>query len=168
MAKLTSAQRRLARNRAVEAALLGYRKRERVHYTQGAARWSGIKGKRSSAQGEFPFHADCSAYVTWCLWNALYLMYRKPDVVNGAGWRGGFTGTQVEHGRRIRASAAMLPGDLVFYANRGFTPTHVAICVGRKAGRPMVVSHGSESGPLFLPFDYRRRIQMRRYIHDGI
>ena len=62
----------------------------------------------------------------------------------------------------------MLPGDLVFYASRGTTPTHVAICVGHKQGRPYVISHGSESGPLFLPYGYRRVVQIRRYVHDGV
>ena len=167
MAKLTERQRRRARERAASAALLGYRNRGRVHYTQGSARWSGIKGKRNSRQGEYPFQADCSAYVTWCLWNALYLPHHKPDVVNGAAWRAGFTGTQVSHGRGIKATQ-MLAGDLVFYASSGRTPTHVAICVGERGGRKMVVSHGSESGPLYVPWNYRRVVQCRRYIHDGV
>ena len=147
--------------------MLGYRNRGRVHYTQGSARWSGIKGKRSSAQGEFPFYADCSAFCTWALWNALYLTFRKPDRVNGAAWKAGFTGTQIQHGRKITAGE-MLAGDLVFYAGRGSTPTHVAICVGRKGDRAMVVSHGSESGPLYVPWNYRRVVQVRRYIHDAV
>jgi cell wall-associated NlpC family hydrolase len=59
-------------------------------------------------------------------------------------------------------------GDLVFYAKSGSTPSHVAIVVGRREGRPMVVSHGSESGPLYLPWDYRRVVQARRYITTAI
>ena len=167
MAKLTRAQRERARARAANAALLGYRNRARVRYTQGAARWSGIKGRRNARQGEFPFYADCSAFATWCLWNALFIPYRKRDVVNGAAWKAGFTGTQIAHGRRVKAGALMA-GDLVFYAARGTTPTHVAICVGRRNRKAMVVSHGSDSGPLYLPWDYRRVVQCRRYIHDGV
>jgi cell wall-associated NlpC family hydrolase len=167
MAKLTRRQRIRARNRAAQAALLAYRNRGRVHYTQGSRRWSGISGRRNSAQGEFPYYADCSAFATWCLWNALYLPYRRPDVVNGHQWRAGYTGTQIAHGRRIGPST-MRRGDLVFYAVRGSTPTHVAICVGRPNDRPMVVSHGNESGPLYLPWNYRRVVQVRRYIRDGI
>ena len=147
--------------------MLGYRNRARVHYSQGATRWSGISGHRSAAHGEFPYNADCSAYTTWCLWNGLFLTYRKPDVVNRLDWDFGFTGTQIKHGRKITAGK-MLEADLVFYASSGSTPTHVAICVGRKGSRPYVVSHGSESGPLFLPYDYRRHVQIRRYIHDGV
>ena len=167
MAKLTRRQRNKARDRASQAALLAYRNRPRVHYTQGEARWSGIKGRRSSLEGEYPFYADCSAFTTWCLWNALFLTYRQPDVVNGLGWDYGFTGTQIRHGRRVDARA-MLRGDLVFYAKPGHTPTHVAIMVGRRDGRAHVVSHGNEAGPLFLPFNYRRVVECRRYIHDGV
>ena len=84
-----------------------------------------------------------------------------------AAWQAGFTGTQIQHGRKITAGE-MLAGDLVFYAGRGSTPTHVAICVGRKGDRAMVVSHGSESGPLYVPWNYRRVVQVRRYIHDAV
>ena len=169
MAKLSSTQRKRARWRAAQAALLGYRNREHVHYTQGSARWSGIRDRKSAFQGEFPSSADCSGYTTWALWNGLYLAYRKPDIVNGCGWLAGFTGTQIRHGRKVDGAARMLRGDLVFYATSGETPTHVAICVGRnRDDKPMVVSHGSEAGPLYLPFSYRRHIEIRRYVHDGI
>ena len=147
--------------------MLGYRNRARVHYTQGARRWSGITDGRNSARGQFPAYADCSAFTTWALWNGLYLLYREPDQVNGLGWNYGFTGTQIAHGRRV-APSKMTHGDLVFYASSGQTPTHVAICVGRKQGRPMVVSHGSESGPLYLPWNYRRHVQVRRHIHSDV
>lgn len=167
MATLTRAQRERARDRAAQAALLGYRHRSRVHYAQDSRRWRGITNRRNSARGEFPSYADCSGYTTWCLWNGLHLLYGKPDVVNGAHWRAGFTGTQVSHGRRIVASDLMR-ADLIFYAAAGTTPTHVAICVGRQRGRPVVVSHGSEAGPLFLPWNYRRVVAIRRHIHFGI
>ena len=167
MAKLTKAERDRARDRAAQAALLSFHRRIHVHYTQGARRWNGISARKNARQGEFPFFADCSAFTTWCLWNGLFLPHRKLDVVNGLAWRHGFTGTQIRHGIKIKAGALMA-GDLVFYASRGSTPTHVAICVGRKNHKPYVISHGQESGPLFLPFDYRRRVQCRRYIHDGV
>ena len=169
MAKLTKAQRTRARKRAVQAALLGYHNRSRIHYSQnGSLRWYGIDRHRNASQGEYPRTADCSGFTTWCLWQGLYLAYDKPDVVNGYHWRAGYTGTQIEHGRRVTAGG-MLRGDLVFYASRGSIPTHVAICVGRRSdGRKMVISHGSESGPLYLPYDYRRVVQIRRHIHDGV
>jgi hypothetical protein len=167
MAKLDRAQRDKARARAAGAALLAYRKRSLVHYSQGSRRWSGITSHRNAARGEVPPFADCSAFATWCLWNGLYLTFREPDHVNGAGWRYGFTGSQIEHGRRVKAPD-LWRGDLVFYAKSGSTPSHVAIVVGRREGRPMVVSHGSESGPLYLPWDYRRVVQARRYITTAI
>jgi NlpC/P60 family len=167
MAALTKADRDRARERAAHAALLSFHRRIHVHYTQGERRWNGISARKNARQGEFPFFADCSAFTTWCLWNGLFLPYRKPDVVNGLAWRRGFTGTQIRHGRKIKARA-MMAGDLVFYASSGRVPTHVAICVGRKGDRPYVISHGSESGPLFLRWDYRRVIEVRRYIHDGV
>lgn len=147
--------------------MLGHRHRDRVHYTQGSDRWRGIANRRNSAQGEFPGHADCSGYTTWCLWNALHLLYGKGDVVNGAAWKAGFTGTQINHGRRVTDNN-IRRGDLVFYAVSGQTPTHVAICVGHRDGRPMVISHGNEAGPLYLPYNYRRLVQVRRYIHADV
>jgi hypothetical protein len=42
-------------------------------------------------------------------------------------------------------------GVLVFYSN----PGHVALCVGKQGGVWMVISHGSEGGPLLLPYNYR-------------
>lgn len=165
--KLTDSQRYRARRVASQAALLGYAQRPRVHYTQGAARWSGIANKQDAGRGQYPRYADCSAYATWALWNALYLDHGLPDVVNGLSWRYGNTDSQIRHGSLVKSVKDMRMGDLVFYANSGSRPTHVAIMVGRKpakTGKPYVVSHGSESGPLFLPFDYRRRVQVRRYI----
>ena len=137
MAKLSRAQRIRARDRAAQAALLGLRNRGAIHYTQGPARWTGIARRRNSAKGQFPAYADCSAFTTWCLWNALYLTYGEPDHVNGARWQGGFTGTQIAHGRRF-APSKLLPGDLVFYASSGSRPTHVAIVVGKVKGKAMV------------------------------
>lgn len=76
------------------------------------------------------------------------------DVVNGQSWRAGFTGTQLSNGISVSARS-MLPGDLVIY--RG----HVAIYVGN--GK--VVSHGSEAGPVLVPWNYRGDVvSIRRYI----
>lgn len=167
MAKLSRKQLYRARRLAAQAALLGYRNRSRIGYTQGSRRWDGIARKRDARKGQHPATADCSAYATWALWNALSLVYGQSDVVNRCKWAYGYTGTQIKHGRRITGAKDMRMGDLVFYANSGSTPTHVAIMVGRKpekTGKPYVVSHGSSSGPLFLPWDYRRVVQVRRYI----
>lgn len=172
MARLTERQRRHARNRAAQAALLGWRNRGNVHYDQGQHRFDGIAKHRDASKGQYPAVADCSAYATWCLWNGLYLPFEKPDVVNALFWRYGNTGSMIRQGRSIKWTGHMRKGDVVFYAYQGTTPTHCAIMVGRdpnhSKGKPMVVSHGSESGPLYLPYDYRRIVQVRRHIHDGV
>ena len=163
---MTKAQRRLARQAAANAAWLAYGHKASVHYTQGSNRWEGIRDTRYSARGQYPNYADCSAFATWCLWNGLYILYRKPDVVNGADWRAGYTGTMLSHGRPIRHLKNVLTGDCVIYGNRGTTGKHTAIVVGRKDGVPMVISHGSESGPYYLPYNYRSDVlSIRRYIH---
>jgi hypothetical protein len=166
---LTAKQRTRARRIAVRAALLGLHHAEAIHYTQGGSRWQGIADTRYSARNQYPNYADCSAFVTWCLWNGLFIPYRKPDVVNGANWKAGYTGTMIAHGRPIRQLKNVRWGDAVLYGAPGSTGRHTAIIV--KVGRPrgsnlMVVSHGSEGGPYYLPYNYRRDIHsIRRYIH---
>lgn len=154
-----------ARERAVQAALLAYHHRDQINYTQGSNRWEGIAQKRNARLGQFPKNADCSAMVTWCLWNGLHLGFQLGDVVNGARWTGGFTGTLLEHGKLVSDPAKILRGDVVIYG-AGKPGKHTAIVVGRrKDGKPMVVSHGSQNGPFYLPYDYRRDVmQVRRYI----
>jgi len=157
----------LARDRAVQAAMLGFRNRGAIHYTQGGARWQGIADTRYSRQGQFPNQCDCSSFATWCLWNALYVPFRVKDVVNGADWRAGYTGTMLNHGMVVEKQRDFRRGDLVLYGN-GAPGKHVAIIVGRQGGRsgtPMVVSHGSEGGPYYIRWDYRGDIMnVRRYI----
>jgi hypothetical protein len=163
---MTKEQRTRARRAAVNAAWIGYNHRGAVHYTQGSSRWQGIADTRYSAKGQYPNEADCSAYATWCLWNGLYVIYKKPDVVNGASWKAGFTGTMLEHGRAIEHIKNVRWADCVIYGVPGTVGKHVAIIVGKKNGVPMVISHGSEGGPYYLPYNYRKDIQsIRRYIH---
>lgn len=162
---LSANNRRIARNRAATAAMLGYRNRGVVHYTQGPLRWSGIDRKLNANQGEFPRNADCSAYATWCLWNGLFLPFRVRDTVNGQAWKAGYTGTMLKHGKRVVHLKNVLRGDCVLYGRPGTTGSHVAIVVGRLNGRVMVVSHGSEGGPYYVPYNYRGDIMsIRRYI----
>lgn len=165
---LRDGHRTLARDRSVQAAMLGFRNRGAIHYTMGGARWQGIADTRYSRQGQFPNQADCSAYATWCLWNALWVPFKVKDVVNGANWKAGYTGTMLEHGRVITGGTdPMRRGDLIIYGT-GRPGKHVAIMVGRKGGKrgvPMVVSHGSEGGPYYLAWNYRSDIlSVRRYI----
>jgi len=155
---LSPKKRASARRAAVSNALLGVRHRGSIHYTQGPRRWDGIRLRRKPYKGQYPNWADCSAFVTWCLYYALRRRGVRRDIVNGANWNGGFTGTLLTHGKRVHG--APKKGDLVIYG-RGGSGEHVAMYIG--GGH--VVSHGSEPGPMILPTHYRPDVmQVRRYI----
>lgn len=161
---LSAPRRAKARELTVKAAMLTYRHRSQVHYTQGALRWQGINKDFKAYRGQFPRYADCSAFATWCIWNGLD-HYGVRDTVNGLNWKAGYTGTMLEHGKRVVHLKNVLRGDCVLYGRPGTTGSHTAIIVGRSNGVPMVVSHGSEGGPYYLPYNYRSDIMsIRRYI----
>jgi hypothetical protein len=147
------------RIRVVRAALLGYRHKNQIHYTQAPRRWDGISNRCRSHLGRYPLNADCSSYVTWCLWDAFGGPNAGPDVVNGQSWKAGYTGSLKQHGRRVSLENAM-PGDLVHYG--GGTGVHVTIIVGKNK----VVSHGQESGPHLIAPNYPGNAgitEVRRY-----
>jgi cell wall-associated NlpC family hydrolase len=133
----------------------------------GASRWQGIQRTDYSGQGQYPNYADCSAFATWVLWNALKVRFGVKDIVNGADWLAGYTGTLLTHGVLVAKGRAgkldlskLVVGDLIIYGH-GWPGTHVAIYVGGG----MVVSHGSEGGPYYVRYDYRSDImEARRYI----
>jgi hypothetical protein len=159
---LNLTQRGECRERAVQAALLAHAHKDQVHYTEGKDRWLGITKKRVASHGEFAHFADCSSFATWCLWNGLAQLFHTEDVVNGEGWGAGFTGTMYKHGMVVPNIASVLRGDCVLY---GPPPgQHVAIVVDVTDGTPMVISHGCEQGPFYLPYNYRSVHQIRRYI----
>ena len=176
--KLGPIRRRWARRQAKHAALLGYRKAALIHYTQGPRRWDGIRLRLRAIKNQFPRYADCSAFVTWCLWTATR-RFKLWDFVNGESWGGGYTGTMADHGERVtrvhkNGGLSVLTADAVLYGP-GPDYSHTAIVVDStwkvRAGwehlgpQPLVVSHGSEGGPFLLPMDYRSdRGEVRRYI----
>lgn len=143
-----------ARDLACAAALLGYHNSDALHYTQRPRRWDGINLNLKAYQGEFPHFADCSAYVTWCLWNGLD-HYGVRDVPNDYAWKAGYTGTLAVHG--ARASEWIMRGDYAIYGS-AWPYGHTALCIGGG----MVISHGSERGPLLLPMNYRSDLAMVR------
>lgn len=155
---LPAHKRKEARRQAVAAFRLLFEHREAVHYTMLARRWDGINGGLRASKGEFPRYADCSSAYTWCLWNALTAVsVGHEDIVNGQGWRSGYTGTLLTHGREV---TDLLPGDAIIYGH-AWPGMHVAMYVGEG----LVYSHGSEGGPYFIPMRYRSDIlSMRRYI----
>lgn len=165
---LSPKQKAVARAIARHAALVGLRNAAAMHYTQTASRWSGINQRKLSEKGQFPQFSDCSAFYTWCLWNALAVRFHQGDVVNGQKWQAGYTGTMLNHGTPIRDLSNVRWGDAVIYGTPGSTGEHTALIthVGGKRGSNLkVVSHGSEGGPYWLPYNYRSDIMsIRRYI----
>jgi cell wall-associated NlpC family hydrolase len=153
---LTKAQRVGTRNRAVRAAALALVHSANVRYTQGPERWEGLQHRLVASKGQYPRAADCSSFATWCIWNGLR-MYGAPDVVNNAGWKAGFTGTQLNCGTRV--TGKIMRGDLAIYGS-GPPGKHVAICIGDG----LVISHGSDRGPFKLKLHYRDDLmEVRRY-----
>ncbi len=150
-------QRYNTRQRMKRAALLCHKHRSALHYTQGNLRWQYINRRLHASEGQYPNYADCSSLTTGFAWDVTR-RYNLKDFVNGCNWNYGYTGTQVQHGVSIPINRRrLLVGDFIFY---GYGPSHVAIYVGKG----LVVSHGSESGPLLLRWDYRAVHSVRRYI----
>jgi hypothetical protein len=166
-----------ARDRAVQAATLALNRAAEIHYTEDTAaqiaaqggvrrRWDGIRLHRNARLGQFPTFADCSSFATWCLWNGLHLAFDLGDNVNGGRWTGGYTGSMLDHGLVVDDADHLQRGDCVLYGVPGTVGKHTAMFVGRKSdGTLMVISHGQESGPHFINYDYRSDIMgFRRYI----
>ena len=139
--------RESVRQRIVACALFGVNNAPEIHYSQGVARWDGIR--RRLRPPAFPRYTDCSAFATWCYWVA-----SSPVDPNGQGFAWGFTGTMTQHGERVQTPR---PGDLVFY---GHPISHVAVY----CGQGKVVSHGSEAGPLVAAAGYRPVTEIRSYL----
>lgn len=137
--------------------LMGHKKT--VHYTQGPRRWEGIDKRLRIAEGAYPHYGDCSSTHTWLLWNALTHVGALRDTVNGAAWKGGYTGTIASHGKLVVDMRNAKVGDAVLYGVGTFQ--HVATYIG--GGRAF--SHGSEAGPFIVGMDYRPdRAMVRRHI----
>jgi hypothetical protein len=153
---LSPAHARQAVNLTLQAAVLGLHHAPAIHYTQGSSRWQGIDHDLKAWRGQYPTEADCSSFATWCLWNGLDHFHHS-DTVNGEHWRAGYTGTLLQHGKHV---STPLPGDLILYGT-GFPGEHTAVYTGGG----LVVSHGSEAGPLLLPWRYRSDVMaVHRYI----
>lgn len=167
VSKLNEHQRHIARDRACHAAVLSLHHAPQIHYTQGPDRWQGIAKDLDARKGQFPTEGDCSAMYTWWVgWNGLHLPFGLRDILNGDNWEGGYTGTLADHGREVKHRDNLLRGDAVLYGS-GPPFDHVAMIIhhGGHGRTPLVISHGSESGPYLLPYNYRSDIgQFRRYI----
>lgn len=154
---LSERHRKEAVNGALQAAIVGLKHAYAQHYTQGELRWQGIDRHRDASKGHYPNYSDCSAFVTWCYWNGLFLRGHHSDIVNGQNWRAGYTGTMLNHGHAV---SSPLPGDAIIYGP-SWPGEHTAIYTGNG----LVVSHGGDPGPLLLPWRYRGDVlSIRRYI----
>lgn len=144
------------REQMVRAGFLTFAHRDDIHYTMGAQRMEGVRNKIHPPN--YPHWEDCSSMYTW--WS---YVSGAPDP-NGFNYAGyGFTGTMVLHGTRLASSSQLRRGDAVFYGrNNSGDPTHVAMYAGTKDGVMMVISHGSEAGPLYLALRYRHDIHSYR------
>lgn len=159
---LSAAHRIKARDLTMQAMALVLAHKSSVHYSQGASRWSGINNHDRAWKGQYPTECDCSATDTWALWCGLthFARFVHVDIVNGAKWRAGFTGTMTKHGRSV-LHMTLQRADQVFYGGTRSIPEHVATYIGGG----LVISHGSEPGPFKLSMHYRRDIvDIRRYI----
>jgi hypothetical protein len=122
------------RQRIVEVAIYDSLHNSLMHYTQGPQRMYGVRNRIRPP--EVPKYEDCSSFATYCYWVA-----GAPDP-NGLHYNGyGYTGTQIDNGRRV---ANPSPGDICFYGwGYNGAPKHEALYIG--SGK--IVSHGSDSGP---------------------
>jgi len=163
---LSAPHRIRARDLAVSAAMLGLRHAPEIHYSQAAERGNWFTHKMKAYRGEFPRALDCSAFARWCLWNGLDHFGVRDTTNDAREWSAfGWTGSLVQHGKPVQHLGNVLRADLVLYGDPFGRSGHVAIVVGRRRGRIMVVSHGSEAGPFYLPHDYRSDVRsIRRYI----
>jgi lysozyme family protein len=140
------------RKRIVNWARWGVKNRGRIGYAQdGTVRLSAL-----STPGALPLATDCSGFATLC-----YAWAGAPNP-NASGpfdaRAGAYTGTMLDHCRRIPKSAAK-PGDLVIWTppSRG---QHVCIVVAGGPD-PVVVSHGDDTGPKRLRFSAEDAYQRR-------
>jgi hypothetical protein len=141
------------RDRLVRWAKWGATHNASIHYTEDTRRDDYLRG----SSGQLPLWTDCSGWVTYCYWAS-----GLPDP-SGLNYRYlGYTGTLLanaaKHGKILTNLALARPGDpIVIGPGTGW---HTTICV--EAGDdPIVVSHGSEPGPLSTHQSYDRRTPKR-------
>jgi hypothetical protein len=153
----TPQQRINMRKRMLRACWLGYVHRDRIDYTQDAhGRW-GINQHRWSVDDRYPDSSDCSGYSAYLFRDASRILGLH-DFVNGFSWLYGYTGTMTRHGDWIPRPT--LIGDQIFLRGTWSVPGHVQTYIGH--GRAF--SHGSQRGPLIVPWNNGYVVQVRRYL----
>ncbi len=130
------------RKRIVQWAEWGCKNTDRIAYSQGNTRLSNL-GKNAA----LPLATDCSGFATLCYF---WAGAPNPNARGAYDARAAtFTGSMLGHCRRIPRSAVK-PGDLVVWTPPG-TGQHVCLVVSGGPD-PMLISHGSDSGPKKLRF----------------
>lgn len=124
-----------------------------IHYTQDSRRDDYLFG----AHGHLPIWTDCSGWVTYCYW-ASGLPDPSGFNYRYLGYTGSLLANAYRHGRVLTNLALARPGDpIVIGPGTGW---HTTICV-EQARDPIVVSHGSEPGPLSEHQSYDHRTPKR-------
>jgi hypothetical protein len=120
------------------------------YYTQGAARWQGVSAVYGKVKvtKTIPLlrGGDCSAgYTRWVLWALQQHLGRVPhDVVNGASWRAGYTGTIVVICNRVETPQI---GDAILYGSSPSNTTHVTGVTDVE--KRLCVSHGRDRTEIY-------------------
>ena len=147
------------RERIVEYAKWGAANKSVIHYAQVRPM------DKLNQVKSLPWWTDCSEFVT-----TIYKWAGAPDP-NGRGYDGqGYTGTMLSHGISIPLWQCK-PGDVVIW---GYSPGHhTAVLVDTSNhADPMIVSHGSEGGPLLMRlseenwYQRGRPMTFKRYLKD--
>jgi cell wall-associated NlpC family hydrolase len=131
----------------------GVAKNAQIHYTESTARDDYLHRPK----GSLPISTDCSGWVTYCYWSA---GLPDPSGLNYAylGYTGTLLANAYKHGKVLTNLALAKPGDpIVIGPGTGW---HVTICV-QSGVDPIVVSHGSEPGPLSEHQSYDHRTPKR-------
>jgi cell wall-associated NlpC family hydrolase len=134
------------------------------HTNRFAIRYSQYRPYQLRKPPGVPTQWDCSGFVTNC-----HYAGGAPDP-NGRGYDGlGYTGTLIDHGRRVMTVGELEPGDLIFYGRTAYdrpgfpagSPTHVAMYVGLDRGTHMILTLGSY--PMkYVAFNYRTDVNQYR------
>jgi hypothetical protein len=150
----------LKRQRFRSHALYLYHMRDRIHYTMGGSRMTIVR-RKLMPENLFRFGdiwEDCSS-----IGKGMFKWITIPDP-NGYGYDNawGYTGTMTRTGRSIPAVLnSMKIGDAMLTGS--FPYTHVWYYIGSGYG----ISHGKESDPRIVLWNYRPVAHVQRYIPDA-
>lgn len=114
-----------------------------------------------------PYAADCSGFATWAARSGGWAQDPNYPLGSSRKWDGyGYTGTLWACGHDVSSLRYAKLCDLVFYGRPWLAggAAHVSIVREIHDGRVYVGSHGSRSGPINVPADYRSITGIRRYV----